>query len=186
MGAESESVTRGAGMTMTPQLDERYSEDGVAPPSWDEVCEVLRGAQLAWISTVREDGRPHVTPLVAVWLDDALHFGTGPHEQKARNLERNPRVVLTTGCNQWDGGLDVMVEGRAERVTDRATLERLAAKWREKWDGRWRFGVGDGAFTHEDGDVQEGAEPAFVFAVRPSQVLAFGKGPFTHTRYTPS
>ena len=63
-----------------------------------------------------------MTPLVAVWLDDVLHFCTGPAEQKAVNLRGNDRVVLLTGCNQWDTGMDVVVEGRAARVTDGPTL----------------------------------------------------------------
>ena len=92
------------------------------------------------------DGRPHVTPLVAVWLDDALHFATGSSEQKAVNLRTNPHVVVTTGCATWDQGIDVMVEGEAVRVTDPATLQRLADAWGDKWDGRWQFGVADGAF----------------------------------------
>ena len=70
-------------------------------------------AQLFWVTTVRPDGRPHSTPLVAVWLDDALHFCTGPTEQKAHNLVANPHVLLTTGDNGWKGGLDVVVEGPA-------------------------------------------------------------------------
>ena len=85
--------------------------------------------------------------LVAVWLDEAVHFTTGPSEQKAVNLVGKPHVVMTTGCTRWDEGLDVMIEGKAERVTDRATLERLAAAWATKWDGQWRFGMADGGFT---------------------------------------
>ena len=27
------------------------------------------------------------------------------------NLRHNPRVVLTTGCNEWERGTDVVVEG---------------------------------------------------------------------------
>jgi nitroimidazol reductase NimA-like FMN-containing flavoprotein (pyridoxamine 5'-phosphate oxidase superfamily) len=171
---------------MTPELDERYSDEKTTAVPWADVVRVLEDAQLSWITTVRADGRPHVTPLVAVWLDDALHFGTGPHEQKAKNLAANPHVVLSTGCNTWNDGLDVMVEGEARRVTDDAQLERLARAWGAKWDGRWKFGVGDGAFTHQPGDFQEGAEAAYVFTVQPTQVLAFGKGEFTHTRYRPS
>ena len=83
-------------------------------------------------------------PLVAVWLDDALRFATGPSEQKAVNLRTNPQVVVTTGCATWDQGIDVMVEGEAVRVTDAATLQRLADAWGDKWDGRWQFGVADG------------------------------------------
>jgi Pyridoxamine 5'-phosphate oxidase len=44
------------------------------------------------------DGRPHVTPLVAVWLADAIYFGTGADEQKAHNLRANSHVVLMTEC----------------------------------------------------------------------------------------
>lgn len=159
------------------ELDERFSDPGAEPTSWAAARQVLEAAQLSWLTTVRADGRPHVTPLVAVWLDGALHFTTGPGEQKARNLAGNPQVVLTTGCNQWDRGLDVVVEGEARRVTDRDRLDRLAAAWAGKWDGSWRFTVGDEGFHHEGGGL------ALVFAVRPAKVLAFGKGTFTHTRH---
>ena len=149
---------------------------------WSRARRVLEKAGVVWLSTVRRAGRPHVTPLVAVWLDEAVHFTTGPSEQKAVNLVGNPHVVMTTGCNRWDEGLDVMVEGEAERVTDRATLERLAAAWATKWDGQWRFGAADGGFTHPDANVDG---PVLVFAVKPTKVLAFGKGVFSHTRYRP-
>lgn len=161
------------------QLDERFSGPNAQPTTWAAALEVLETAQLSWISTVRADGRPHVTPLVAVWLDGALHFSTGPAEQKAVNLNTNPNVVLTTGCNTWEQGLDVMVEGQARRVTDRPTLERLAAAWRTKWDGSWQFEVTDEGFHSEAGTV-------LVFAVEPTKVLAFGKGSFSHTRHLPS
>jgi hypothetical protein len=118
-----------------------------------------------------------VTPLVTVWLDDTLYFTTGAGEQKGHNLLGNQHVVITTGCNRWEDGTDVVVEGDAERVTDRARLGQLATAWRAKWDGSWQFDVGDGVFLHGDGNE------ALVYGVRPTKVLAFGKGPFTHTRY---
>ena len=157
-------------------LDVRFSDPDATPTSWDETESALAAAELFWITTVRADGRPHVTPLVAVWLDGALHFTTGPDEQKAVNLRANPHVILTTGCNQWDRGLDVVVEGDAVRVTDDATLQRLADAWRTKWDGQWQFDVDAGAFRHEAGT-------ALVFAVAPTKVLAFGKGTFSQTRH---
>jgi general stress protein 26 len=160
-------------------LDPRFSGPGARPTSWADVREALEAAQLSWVSTVRADGRPHVTPLVAVWVDGALHFCTGADEQKGVNLADNPHVVLTTGCNQWDHGLDVVVEGEARRVTDRTRLERLAAAWATKWDGSWTFEVADGGFRNDAGGL------ALVFAVAPAKVLAFGKGePFSQTRYT--
>ena len=44
------------------------------------------------------------------------------------NLRANPNVILTTGCNEWERGLDVVVEGEAVQVTDDDVLERLAER----------------------------------------------------------
>jgi hypothetical protein len=112
----------------------------------------------------------------AIWLDGALHFCAGSYEQKARNVERNPPCILTTGTNRPRSGLDVMVEGDAARVADQATPERLSALWQSKLD--WPFEVGEGVF--HDGAGREG----LVFGVRLAKILAFGKGePFSQTRY---
>ena len=99
------------------------------------------------------------------------------------NLRTNPQVVVTTGCATWDQGIDVMVEGEAVRVTDAATLQRLADAWGDKWDGRWQFAVADGAFSSPDGAGNDDGDGAWVFAVRSTKVLAFGKEPFSHTRF---
>jgi hypothetical protein len=48
-----------------------------------------------------------------MWIDGVLYFNTGVTQQKAFNLAANPHVVLTTGCNHWDRGPDVVVEGDA-------------------------------------------------------------------------
>jgi hypothetical protein len=66
-------------------LDQRYSDGQATEVPWSDARERLAGAGVYWLSTVRPDGRPHVTPLIAVWLDDALLFCTGPQERKARN-----------------------------------------------------------------------------------------------------
>lgn len=163
-------------MTPKTSLDERFSDPGAEAVAWPATQQVIENAELFWVTTVRADGRPHSTPLVAVWLDDALHFSTGPDEQKARNLAGNPRVALTTGANDWQSGLDVVVEGEAARVTDSQLLDRLAAAWAQKWDGRWQYEVSQDGFRHDVGT-------ALVFAVRPAKVLAFTKGGFSHTRH---
>jgi general stress protein 26 len=160
----------------TTTLDSRFSDPSAQPTSWAETEELLEKAPLFWITTVRADGRPHSSPLVAVWHDGALHFSTGADEQKAVNLRHNAHVILTTGCNQWEGGVDVIVEGDAVQVTDATRLKELATAWRTKWDGRWRYEVADSSFRHEGGN-------ALVFAVTPTTVLAFGKGVFSHTSH---
>lgn len=131
-----------------------------------------------WLSTVRPDGRPHVTPLSAVWHDNAMVFCTGPTERKARNLEQNRHVVLTTGCNAIGEGTDVVVEGTAEPITDESRLKQLADAYEGKYPGVFGFNVRDGAFYSDDGGT------ALVFEIKPRKGFAFGKGDaFSQTRW---
>ena len=164
-------------MEPVPEQDIRFGDPESPPTPWVDVVQVLQSAELFWISTVRGDGRPHVTPLPAVWDDGRLHFCTGPTEQKAVNLAGNPHVALTTGTNRWKEGLDLVVEGTAVRVGDDARLRILADLWRSKYHGEWDFGVEQGMFRHDDGGS------AAVFEVTPTKVLAFAKGRFAQTRY---
>jgi nitroimidazol reductase NimA-like FMN-containing flavoprotein (pyridoxamine 5'-phosphate oxidase superfamily) len=161
------------------ELDSRFSSEGAAATRWSDVEAVLSEAAVFWISTVRPDGRPHVTPLISVWLDGTLYFCTGPDERKAKNLSRNPHCALTTGCNIEDG-LDVVVEGEAVRLTDDSELQQLADAYVAKYGEVWRFGVRDGAFVHGTDE----RSVALVFEVAPAKVLAFGKGAvFSQTRW---
>ena len=97
----------------TTTLNAEFSAPGATATSWGDSRGALESAELFWIATVRTDGRPHMTPLVAVWLDDALHFCTGASEQKAANLRDNQNVILMTGCNS---GTEVWTSSsRAER-----------------------------------------------------------------------
>ena len=159
-----------------PELDSRFGDPGAKATPWHEVLETIERAELFWISTVRADGRPHVTPLPAVWQEDALYFCTGAGEQKAVNLAKNTRCTLTTGTNAWKAGLDVVIEGSAQRVTDDTHLQRLADAWESKYEGDWHFDVANGAFQGDGGE-------ALVFKVVPAKILAFAKGEFAQTRY---
>jgi general stress protein 26 len=166
-----------AGIEPTAQLVAEFSEPDATALPWSEVVAVLESSEMFWLSTVRRDGRPHVAPLPAMWLDGQLHFCTGAHEQKARNIAANANCALTTGTNSYRSGLDVVVEGTADRVTDNGMLARLALMWKRKID--WSFEVGDGVFLDTDGD----GDTALVFAVTPAKVLAFTKAPYSQTRY---
>ena len=92
------------GMDPTPEQDARFGEPNAPPTSWADALHVLKTAELFWISTVRSDGRPHVTPLPAVWFEEQLHFCTGPDEQKAVNIAGNPRGRAHHGLQPLEGG----------------------------------------------------------------------------------
>jgi nitroimidazol reductase NimA-like FMN-containing flavoprotein (pyridoxamine 5'-phosphate oxidase superfamily) len=164
------------------ELDARFSSPGAEPTEWAQVRRHVDDAEVFWLTTVRSDGRPHVTPLLSVWLDGALYFCTGPGERKAANLAEHPHCVLTTGGNRLDDGLDVVVEGRASKVSAAAELHGIADAFETKYgrhftspEGTWH-GLGDA--------VRDGGEGILVFRVAPSTVFGFDKGKqFGQTRW---
>jgi hypothetical protein len=174
----------GKGVGMTTQnpvttLQAAFSNPGATPVPWGEAIAQLEQAELYWLTTVRPEGRPHVTPLIAVWLDGALHFCVGTDERKAKNIATNAACAITTGCNTLNSGRDLVIEGQAERVEDGAILQRLADAYEAKYGSDWHFDVHDGAFRRpEDGNI------ALVFAIAPQTAFGFSKGePFSQTRW---
>lgn len=155
-----------------------YSSPDASPTPWSTGLAAVTQAELFWISTVRPDGRPHVTPLIAVWHDDALWFSTGAEERKAKNLAKNPLCVLTTGNNELAVGFDVTIEGRAERIDDVATLEPVAATYATKYGTDvWHFRAVEGGFVHADSKTSDLPEVhSLVFRVPPSRGLGFRHG----------
>src|SRR6266508_5444353 len=163
----------------TTRLDPQFSIPGATATPWAEAAEHLEKAELFWLSTVRPDDRPHVTPLLALWLDGALYFSTGANERKAKNIAHNTHCILTTGRNALnEEGLDLVVEGDAVRVTGDAKLRRIAGQYEAKYGPDWHFDVDNGAFNGQEGNV------AVVFEVAPATAFGFGKGNvFSQTRW---
>lgn len=169
--AESDPVTA---------LGATFSEPDAVATDWARARRDLQDAQVYWLTTVRPEGRPHVTPLIGIWLDGALYFCTGPTERKAKNLAGNAHCVLTTGCNGLDG-LDIVVEGDAVEVSDPTERAGAADTFESKYarqftapEGTW-FGLGD-AIRH--GEV-------LLYRVAPATAFGFGKGSsYSQTRWS--
>jgi nitroimidazol reductase NimA-like FMN-containing flavoprotein (pyridoxamine 5'-phosphate oxidase superfamily) len=161
------------------ELHAEFSSPGATPTGWVEGRRQIDEAEVFWLSTVRPDGRPHVTPLLAVWHADAMYFCTGPGERKAKNLQQSPKCILTTGQNGLDG-LDVVVEGQAVEVGDAAERQQVVNTYESKYgahftapEGTW-FGLGDA--------IRAGK--VLLYRVTPTTVLGFAKGEqFSQTRW---
>lgn len=163
----------------TTTLDLRFSSAGATATPWAEATKQLEQAELFWLSTVRPDGRPHVTPLLGIWLGGALYFSTGVDERKAKNIAHNTHCSLTTGRNTLnEEGLDLVVEGDAMRVTDAALLRRVADGYEAKYGSDWHYDVRDRMIV----GLRDNA--ALVFEVAPTTVFGFGRGTvFSQTRW---
>jgi hypothetical protein len=128
-----------------PISTRNLDRSGSAELPWSRARDLLAAdtptADLTFfLSTVRPDGRPHAAGVGAGWVDDALYFKSGPGTRKSRNLAANPACSLSVRLT----GLDLVLEGEAHRVTDPATLERVAAVYRS---GGWPVSVEGDAFT---------------------------------------
>ncbi|HET6167091.1 MAG TPA: pyridoxamine 5'-phosphate oxidase family protein [Marmoricola sp.] len=125
------------------------------------------GRHSTWLSTLNEDGSPHVTAVGANWVDGSFYFETGPHTRKGRNLARDPRCALSLSLRE----LDLTVEGRAETVTDPATVARLAASWA---DGGWPCEVDESgvALTAPFSAQSAGRPPYNVYRIAAGSAFA--------------
>lgn len=104
---------------------------GNPPLPWSRPRDILAGPPLwpeitFFLGTARPDGRPHSAGLGIVWHEGDLYFTSGPRTRKARNLERSPACTISGRLP----GIDVVFEGEARRVTDRATLDAVARTYR--------------------------------------------------------
>jgi nitroimidazol reductase NimA-like FMN-containing flavoprotein (pyridoxamine 5'-phosphate oxidase superfamily) len=161
------------------RIDRRYSDENAGAVPWADAEARLAAAELAWVVTVRPDGRPHATPMVPVTYDGKVYFHTGTTEVKYANIQADAHVLVLAGDTAWDRGLDVAVEGTAVPVTDDALLRRLAELYRDRWDGRWQLDIRDGAVVPRMPGVD-----VVVFEVIPDKAYGHAKGdPFGQTGY---
>lgn len=145
-----------------------FKTDDATVTPWTEARARLEAADTYWLATVRPDGRPHLMPVLAVWMDGALYFCAGEASRKAKNLARTSHCVVATGTHDSD----LVVEGNAAKVRDDATLRRVADRYASKY--RWYVTVSDGAF-YADGAPTAGPPPYELYMVTPTTAFAFGK-----------
>ena len=125
----------------TTNLD-RYGNDALP---WSRPRHLLAGGVPGpevpmFLSTARLDGRPHTAGIGALWHDGDLYFTSNPDTRKSRDLAANPACTIAMRL----AGIDVVFEGTATRTTDPATLEAVAALFRE---GGWPAAVAGDALT---------------------------------------
>jgi len=106
----------------------------------DEAREVVREQHRAVLATIRGDGTPQMSPVLAAVDDEGrVLVSTREPALKVRNLRRDPRVWL---CVLPDGffGRWVQIEGHTEIVSLPAAMDGLVDYYRrvsgehEHWD----------------------------------------------------
>ena len=141
---------------------------GNATLPWSRAQQALEGADghvtSHFLSTVRPDGRPHTAAVGALWVHDRFYFVSGPSTRKGKNLAKRPDCVMSVGLP----GIDLVVEGRASRVTDAPTLERLAKRYDKQG---WPVKVDGDAFTAPYNAPSAGPPPWYLWELKPATVF---------------
>ncbi len=110
----------------------------------DRFCEIFQQAQDAdlptfdamTLATVRPDGRPSARTVLLKGVDEnGFIFYTNKRSRKGKHLAENPHAAL---CMYWAPlGLQVLVEGAVEHVSDQQADSYFATRPRLSQIGAW-------------------------------------------------
>jgi uncharacterized pyridoxamine 5'-phosphate oxidase family protein len=145
------------------------AEPGTEPLSWEEVSQRFAAERWYWVATTGPDGRPHVRPVLAVWVHDKVYSTTSPGARKGRNLQARDECSIAARAP----AIDIVVEGAASWVDDRNLLEQIAAAYDGKYG--WPVTVTDeNVFDAPYGAPTAGPPPYRAYEITPRFVYAFG------------
>lgn len=145
--------------------------DGTLPWTWAESR--LVDARNYWVATVGPGGAPHVAPVWGIWVDGAVWFGTDPASAKARNLDRDGRVVV----NLESGEEAVIVHGDADSLP----LGDLDPTLRDALDDAYAAKYVD-VETGEPMRLSDAPEGSLIYRVTPRHVLGWLEQDFPRSR----
>jgi Pyridoxamine 5'-phosphate oxidase len=165
--------------TTVTNLD-RYGNQALL---WSRARAALMGSSASpdvtfFLGTIGPDGKPHAAGVGGLWHDGDLFFPSGPKMRKSRDLAANPTCTMSVRL----GGIDLVLEGSAVRVTDGPTLEVVAARYRENG---WPAEVARDAFTAPYTAPSAGPPPWYLYRFTPRAVTGVaGAEPHGATRWT--
>lgn len=159
-----------------PANEKNLDGYGSEPLKWERVTEslaqtrdldALDAAGRYWLATTNPDGSPHVMPVGIIWDSGKFYMIVGAGTQKAKNLVRDPRCVVTVAAPRTD----VVVRGEARIVRDEDQLRRIATIFKD-----WGPEVRDGAFWHEFSAPSAGPPPWDGYEITPNTMYGLSSG----------
>ncbi len=149
----------------TTNLADLYHLD---PIPWSRALKALESFggpdHRAFLATTRPDGRPHLAGVGALWDQGKVYIVSGEATRKSRNLAGNRACAVSMSLPE----MDLVVEGRAARVTDNETLQRLAGRYAQSG---WPARVENGAFTYDYSAPSAGPPPWSLYEITPTTIF---------------
>jgi Pyridoxamine 5'-phosphate oxidase len=142
----------------------------ITPIDWDEARRLFAIERSYWLATTSDNGRPHVRPVLAVWVDERICSTTSPAARKGRNLTSRPSAALTARAPT----MDIVIEGPIAWIDDPQRLRLIGAAYQDKY--AWPVTVVGNAFHAPYGAPTAGHPPYRVYELIPTVAYAFGTG----------
>jgi hypothetical protein len=114
-----------------PQFPKGYVDNPASYVDWSWVAAQLTESKNYWLCSVRPDGRPHVIPRWAVYVDGRVYYDGSPETRHAQNIETNSHVAL----HLESGDRVVILEGISGPAgrPDKSLANRLVEAYRKKY-----------------------------------------------------
>ena len=141
-----------------------------APIDWDEAGRLFAAERSYWVATTSDDGRPHVRPVLAVWVDGRIYSTTSPAARKGRDLASRPSAALTARAPT----MDIVIEGPTAWISGSQRLRRIGEAYQDKYG--WPVTVVGDAFSAPYAAPTAGLPPYRVYELTPTVAYAFGTG----------
>lgn len=138
------------------------------PIDWDDVASLFAAERSYWVATTSDDGRPHVRPVLAVWVDERICSTTSPAARKGRNLASRPSAALTARAP----AMDIAIEGPIAWIDDPRRLQQIGEAYQDKYN--WPVTVVGNAFDAPYAAPTAGHPPYRVYELTPAVAYAFG------------
>ena len=163
----SKGVTPGR-PAVVAQMIATSASDGTMPINWDEAARLFAAERSYWVATTSDDGRPHVRPVLAVWIDGRVCSTTSPAARKGRNLTSSPSAAFTARVPT----MDIVVEGPITWVEDSRRLQLIGEAYQDKYG--WPVTVAGSAFDAPYAAPTAGHPPYRAYELAPAVAYAFG------------
>ncbi len=163
-----------AELLFSPSDATPISTDEATLKPWTDASEHLGAAPTYWLATGRPDGRPHVMPVLGVWLQDAIYVATRPQSRKGKNLAQNVDCVVSVTTET----VSLVVECVATELTDDIDLDQAADAFQVKYE--WRLTVRSG---HAYEESLPGSPVYGLYRLAPTRAFGFGPDGMTATKW---
>ena len=142
-----------------PQFPKGYVDNPASYVDWSWVAAQLTDSKNYWLCSVRPDGRPHVIPRWAVYVDGRIYYDGSPETRHAQNIDTNPHVSV-----HLESGDQVVILEGISTPAGKPGLDlanRLVKAYRKKYAAQ--------GYSPEPSQWDEGG----LYVFTPSQCIAW-------------